>query len=242
MKAATLLLIAAAGSSFAAPAIMVPAISSTTNQNAFSGQGFSFVTNNSGMTPAVNNGDSLASAQAAVHAYTGFAESFVTNDSTGDYFATGVGASAPPTVVFDMGSDSVLSNIILWQYQNDGGGSANVGNHTRSLQLRFNTAAQGAGSFSGAPVTLTMMPVLDNDGIGGNDLGGSNSAQTFSLSNTARYVQLTITDNYRGFQGITGGGDRAGLGEVRFFGEAIPEASSAGLLLLGAGFMARRRR
>lgn len=220
---------------------MVPAISSVTNENAFLGQGFTFVTNNSGMTPAVNNGDSLGSASGAVHIYGGFTESFVTNASGADYFA-GFGATNPPVVVFDLGSDSLLSNILLWQYQNDGGGAANVGNHTRTLDLRFNTAAQGAGSFSGAPVTLTMLPVLDNDGIGGNDMGGVNGAQLFSLGGTARYVQLTITDNYRGFQGITAGGDRAGLGEVRFFGEAVPEASSAGLVLLAGGLLLRRRR
>lgn len=242
MKITTTLLVLTAGASFAAPAIMIPAISSVANENAFLGQGFSFVTNNSGMTPAVNNGDSLAAAQSAVHAYGGFTESFVTNASTSDYFDTGGGNAAPPTVVFDLGSDSLLSNILLWQYQNDGGGSANVGNHTRTLSLRFNTAAQGAGTFSGAPIALTMLPVLDNDGIGGNDLGGLNSAQTFSLSSTARYVQLTITDNYRGFQGITAGGDRAGLGEVRFFGEAVPEASSAILLLLSGSLLLRRRR
>lgn len=230
------------GRSLAAPAIMIPSISSTADENPFAGQGFSFVTDNSGMSPAVNNGDSLATAQAAIHSYGNYVESFVTVDSTVDYFATGFGSTNPPSVVFDLGQDSVLSNILLWQYQNDGGGQTNVGNHTRTLDLRFNLAADGATIFSGSATTLTMLPVLDGDGDGGNDLGGLNSAQTFGLSSTARYVQLTITDNYRNFQGITGGGDRAGLGEVRFFGEAIPEPASAGLLLLAGSAMFRRRR
>ncbi len=235
--------ILSAGCAGAAPSIIVPAISSVANENPFLGQGFTFVTNNSGMAPAVNTGDSLAAAQAAVHVYGNFTESWVTEASTADYFETGFGTTNPPSVVFDLGTDTVISNILLWQYQNDGGGAANVGNHTRTLDLRFNTAAEGAGSFPGSATTLTMLPVTDGDGLGnGNDLNGVNSAQTFSLSGVARYVQLTVTDNYRNFQGITVGGDRAGLGEVRFHGEAIPEPASAGLLLLAGGAMMRRKR
>lgn len=236
------LLLASAGFAAAAPTIILPAISSFANEDPFTGQTFTFLTNNSGMTPAVNNGDSLSAAQAAVHNYGGFTESWVTNNSTSDYFLTGIGATNKPVVVFDLGQDTAISNILLWQYQNDGGGPANVGNHTRTLDLRFNSAAQGGTTFNGSATTLTMMPVVDNDGVPGNDLGGANSAQTFALSGTARYVQMTITDNYRGFQGIVNGGDRAGLGEVRFFGDAVPEPATAGLLALAGAALARRRR
>ncbi len=242
MKTTLVMFLVSGTAAVAASAIIMPTVSSVTNENAFSGQGFTFVVNNSGLTPAVNTGDSLASASAALHTYGGFTESFVTNASTTDYFATGSGATTPPIVVFDLGTDTALANILLWQYQNDGGSPSSVGNHTRSLDLRFNTAAQGSGSFTGSTTAITMLPVADADGIGGNDLGGTNSAQVFGLSGTARYVQLTITDNYRGFQGVVNGGDRAGLGEVRFFGEAVPEASTAGLLLLSGSFLARRRR
>jgi hypothetical protein len=236
-------LLLSAGCAAAAPTILVPSISSVTNENPFDTRTFSYVVNNSGMTPAVNTGDSLAAAQAAVHVYGGYAESWVTVDSTADYFATGFGSTNPPSVVFDLGSDTLLSDILLWQYQNDGAGATNVGNHTRTLDLRFNSAAQGAGAFLGSATTLTMLPVLDGDGAGnGNDLNGINSAQTFAVGGVARYVQLTVTDNYRGFQGIVAGGDRAGLGEVRFFGEAIPEPAAAGLLLLAGGMVLRRRR
>jgi hypothetical protein len=236
-------LIVSAGCVGAAPTIIVPSISSVANDNPFDGRTFDFVVNNSGLTPAVNAGDSLAAAQGAVHAYTGYLESWVTNASTADYFETGGGNASPPTVVFDLGTDTAISNIILWQYQNDGGGAANVGNHTRTLDLRFNAAFEGSASFLGPATTLTMLPVTDGDGLGnGNDLNGSNTAQTFSLGGTARYVQLTVTDNYRNFQGITAGGDRAGLGEVRFFGEAIPEPASLSLLMLAGAAVIRRRR
>jgi hypothetical protein len=75
-------------------------------------------------------------------------------------------------------------------------------------------------------------------------LGGVNSAQAFALPTTpaARYVQLEVTDNYYGQPNIVAGGDRAGLGEVRFATEVVPELSSA---LLGApgllGLLRRRR-
>ncbi len=39
-----------------------------------------------------------------------------------------------------------------------------------------------------------------------------------------------VTHDYRGFQGVINGGDRAGLGEMRFYGESIPEPASAALL------------
>ncbi len=238
----SVLLLAGVAVCGAAPAIIVPSIVSSANENAFSGQGFTFLTNNSGMTPAVSSGATLATAQSAVHNYGGFTESWVTVDSTGDYFATGTGLTAKPTIVFDLGQTTVLADIILWQYQNDGGGGPNTGNQTRSLELRFNTAAQGFASFTGSATTLTLKPVTDGDGVSGNDLAGVNGAQTFALSGSFRYVQLTVTDNYRDFQGITGGGDRAGLGEVRFFGEAVPEPASAGLLVLAGLLLGRRRR
>ncbi len=43
----------------------------------------------------------------------------------------------------------------------------------------------------------------------------------FTQAVTARYVEMTITDNWRGFQGGTPGGDRVGLGEIAFE-DAIP--------------------
>ena len=223
--------------------IIVPAVSSTANENAFDGQTASFLVDNSGLSPAVNNGDSLAAAQAAVHIYGGYQQSYVSESSTADYFATGVGLAAQPTFVFDLGGDTALNDILLWQYQNDSGAAFNVGNHTRSVGLKFNTAAQGGTVFLGGGITLTMLPVTDGNGLGnGDDLNGVNAAQTFALTDTARYVQLTITDNYLGFQGITGGGDRAGLGEVRFFGQAVPEPATSGLLLAAGAALAVRRR
>ena len=114
-----------------------------------------------------------------------------------------------------------VGSVILWQYENNGGGAtANVGNHSRTIEIRINTEAQGCVAFSDPAATVTLLPVTDSDADPDNDLGGVNSAQFFAFDplENGRYVQLSITDNYRGFQGITIGGDRVGLGEVRFAG------------------------
>ncbi len=49
-------------------------------------------------------------------------------------------------------------------------------------------------------------------------LSGINSPQFFSLGAgaRARFVQLTVTDNFFGMPGIVAGGDRVGIGEIRF--------------------------
>ena len=77
-------------------------------------------------------------------------------------------------------------------------------------------------------------------------LGGTNSAQTFAAGGvTARYVQMTVTDNHVGTAGITGGGDRVGIGELRFDTSAVPEPTAfclTTLSLLGLAVVRRRRR
>ncbi|MCK4294071.1 MAG: hypothetical protein KAY65_12805, partial [Planctomycetes bacterium] len=191
--------------------IIVPTIVSESNTNAYSTATTDKLNDNSGLTPAVNAGDSLASALAAVHVNTGIVESWVTNDSAPDYFAT----SPAPVIVWDLtgGGNTGVASIILWQYQNDGGGANRIGNHARTIELRFNTEAEGSAVFSGPAITVTMKPVLT---------GEQNTAQDFDLAGQAcRYVQMTVTDNHYGDPDGLGvnptvGGDRVGLGEVRF--------------------------
>lgn len=234
-------LFAAAG--VAAPAagdIILPAyVAAASNPNTFSTATPDQLVNNSGLSTPVNTGATLAQAQAATHVFDGnFAQSFVTNAPGTDYFVNG---GTPPVIVLDLGADVQLANAVVWNYQNTGGGNANGGNMTRTMDVRLNTAAQGSATFAGTATTLTLLPVADNDGVGGNDLGGVNSAQTVGLTGTGRFVQITLTDNYRNFQGITGGGDRVGLGEFRI--NAVPEPAAGGLLAAaGVGVLVRRRR
>lgn len=70
---------------------------------------------------------------------------------------------------------------------------------------------------------------------------GATPVEAFALTapSGTTHVRLLITDN--GFS--TGsGGDRTGLGEIRFGGVAVPESSSTALLGLGGLALILRRR
>jgi MYXO-CTERM domain-containing protein len=193
--------------------------------------------NGAGLAEAIPDGDTVAHALTVNHSFGGgFADSWVSNGHSPDYFAV----AAPPTIVLDLGSEQTVGTIILWQYENSGGSNstdgARDGNDTLTMNIRFNTEAEGSSSFTGSSTTITMKEVW----LG---LGGVNSAQAFALPTpTARYVQLEVTDNYYGQPNIVAGGDRVGIGEVRFATEAVPEPSSALLGALGLLGLLRRRR
>ncbi len=207
--------------------------SASANLNVFSSATPDNLTNNSGLDVPVITGNTLDDAEVAVHNFNGgFGESYVTNASTPDYF----GSNEAPVLVWDLGSQSNIEDILLWQYQNNGGNGTSIGNHTQTFELRFSDSL----SFSGSPAfTGTMANVAQ--------LGGLNLAQTFNLADVAgaqgaRFVELTLTDNYFGEPGITGGGDRIGLGEIRFnvsSSEVIPEPATLPMVL--AGFLAVAR-
>jgi hypothetical protein len=195
--------------------------------------------NSAGLSEAVPDGDTVAHALTVTHNFSGrWQESWVTSGHKPDYFA----AAGPATIVFDLGSDQSVGSIILWQYGNNGGSSATAGardgNGTMTMNIRFNTEAEGSSSFASSPTTaITMKEVW----LG---LSGVNSAQAFALPTpTARYVQIEVTDNYYGQPNIVAGGDRAGLGEVRFATEVVPEPSATTLVgaLCLLGLLRRRR-
>ena len=214
--------------------IIVPTIVSEANTNPYSSATTATLNDNSGMTPGVNAGDSLASALAALHANTGVWESWVTNAAAPDYFAQ----SPAPVITWDLGGDTPVGTAIFWQYQNDGGGDNRVGNHARTIELQFNTEAEGAAAFAGLTTTLKLKPTLTGD---------QNIAQGFALSGDSyRYVRMAVTDNHFGDPDGFGvhptiGGDRVGLGEVRFANE-IPEPATMLLLGLGGVALLRKRR
>lgn len=194
--------------------------------------------NNAGMNTPVNGGDSTAAALAATHTFGGtYNQSYVSTDPGGwpsDFFAS-LGVDTDIDLVFDLtgGGDTTIGSAILWQYENNGGGPDNVGNNAYTLEIRVNTEAEGSDVFAGAATMITMVTTTD--------LGGVNSAQAFALDTIVdgRFVQLSITDNYYGI--MDAGGDRVGLGEVRFASEAIPEPATMALLSLGALLIRRRR-
>ena len=215
--------------------IVVPTLFASQNLNSFNAP--TFLTDNSGMSTPVIAGNTLAQASAATHVFDGnFGQSWVTNNSGSDYFAN-FGATNNPVFVWDLGGMTKLEDIVLWQYQNNGTNGSAIGNDTRTFELRFSTTSTftGPADFSG-----TMASVLG--------LGGLNLAQAFDLTGVAdalatRFVELRITDNYFGQPGITGGGDRVGLGEIRFNGSSVivPEPASLSLLVMAGLAMLRRR-
>lgn len=186
--------------------VISPTLLTSSNLNSFNPP--VNLTNNAGLSAAVNTGASLGTALAATHVFDGgFAQSWVTNGSGSDYFAL----QPAPVFVWDLGRDVKLSDLILWQYQNTGGGTTSAGNALRDFELRFASAASGP-TFGGAADYANIAQSVAQ-------VGGTNIAQQFdltSLNATARYVELTVLDNQKNFNGVTGGGDRVGLGELRF--------------------------
>jgi len=144
-----------------------------------------------------------------------------------------------PVFTFDLGADTDIGAVILWQYGNNGGaGPGNEGNSTREFSLMFKTDADGNDFTTWVPEFSGTM-----DSIPG-DTTADNYAQIFPFAGVenVRWVGLRIDSNYDGQPGITNGGDRYGLGEVRFVDEVVPELSSALLGALGLLGLLRRRR
>lgn len=125
-----------------------------------------------------------------------------------------------PVFVFDLsgGGDLSVGSAALWQYGNNGGpGLKDGGNSTREFRVIFHTEAEGSTfdfTTESADITGTMEAI---DGNATTD----NKAQIYfaGASHTARYAAIRIDSNYGGQPGY-GGGDRYGLGEVRFATEA----------------------
>ena len=120
-------------------------------------------------------------------------------NGNGDYYANGV---PDPVLIIDLGADHSLSEISTWGYANS---NTNGG---KNFTLRFATSSEGTGGFG---ASITYSPSFD-----AAFSAGSRDSNTFSQNVTARYVELTFTDNWRGLQGGTPGGDRVGLGEIAF--------------------------
>jgi len=193
--------------------------------------------NNSGLSTSLTTGISLATAQATTHVLsgTGHTDSWTRPTSVGN-----------PEFWFDLGADKNFGTLLMWQYGNNGGGPNNMGNATRDFEVIFHTAAEGSSFLPAESVEYngTM------DYITTGNTTADNVAQTFQFASvTARFVLLRIVNNWGGqinpSNGATiQGGDRYGLGEVRFAEETapVPEPSSTALLGLGGLALILRRR
>ena len=141
---------------------------------------------------------------------------WVTNapNGAGDYYDNGIPA---PVVIFDLGSDVAIGEISTWGYA---GGNTNGG---KDYTLRFATESEGGGVTVGEPGFV----LEDFQNVFADSIAYQPSFEAaFSTANrdsevfdepvVARYVEMVITDNWRGLRGTLPGGDRVGFGEVAF--------------------------
>jgi hypothetical protein len=176
----------------------------------------------------LNTGDPLADALATVHERSGaaHAESWTRNTAAGN-----------PVFSFDLGADTSVGSIILWQY-----GNGSPGNSARDFELIFHTAAEGntfsfasGGGSEATEFSGQMDPAANYTTV-------DNVAQFFGFGSAenARYIGLRIASNYNGIE--TPGGDRYGLGEVRFATEVPEPATMFVMIAAGIPALLKRRR
>lgn len=178
-----------------------------------------------------DTGDTVdATALAVTHTATFGSNYLTTAPTVGDYFTSG---SPSPLLTFTLGSTfNDVDSIVLWNYTPGGGSGYNSGVQTFSL------------AFYDATNTIQIGSTLTGLSITRTASGSASTAQQIFFGSGVNFdgvgvVRMTVTDNYFGASGGTGG-DRVGLAEVRF--TQVPEPSAALLGGLGILGLLRRRR
>lgn len=121
-----------------------------------------------------------------------------------DYLAT----NSPPILTVDLGENQPLFEMDVWGYD-----SSNA-NGASELRLRFATEADGPTGFGASiPYQPTFDSLVNDDTI--------RQPLIFQEPVFARYIEITLGDNFfvapgNGSGGETPGGDRVGLGEIAF--------------------------
>jgi len=124
---------------------------------------------------------------------------WVTAASGSDWYAV---VQPPPVLTLGLPGDFSLTGLVVWGYPS--GTSAN-NNEAKTFVTEFST--DGGATWGGA-VTLTHARTARA------------SEKLEFAARSANAVRLTLTDNHFGTAGAAGG-DRVGLGEVRFLGTAV---------------------
>lgn len=130
------------------------------------------------------------------HAAASGTTAWVTQAPGADWYA--VPGAPNPTFVFNLGSSQTLKGVATWGYHF---GSGN-GNEARAFTLEFSN--DGGATWSAPTSTIT------------RGLSASAAAVNSFTPVTANAVRMVVTDNNAGF---AAGGDRVGLGEVRFLSQ-----------------------
>ncbi|HOD83213.1 MAG: F5/8 type C domain protein [Planctomycetes bacterium ADurb.Bin126] len=135
---------------------------------------------------------------------------WVTSNPAADYFSI---PGIQPVLLMDLGADVTINSAAFWNY------STSNANNASQFTLRFATAAEGpmgvGHSIAYAP---TFAPAYGGPTIR-EDLA-------FATPVTARWVEMTITDNYRGMPPNVPGGDRVGFGDIQFDVTSLPTSQA----------------
>ncbi|CAN5435495.1 hypothetical protein BH23VER1_BH23VER1_10070 [soil metagenome] len=135
---------------------------------------------------------------------------------TADYFALDPFVAPPPVLTFSLDGHYSISDLVFWGYHF---GAPN-GNEAKSFTLEFST--DGGLTY---PISAT---VSNTDGL------TQGIAKTLPVGGnfSANSIRMTVTDNW--FEDAPGG-DRVGIGEVKFLGQVAtdPLLSIASSFALG---------
>ena len=157
--------------------------------------------------PAVNlvNGSGLSAVPDALplagitHSSATSTTAWATAGDTADWYAV---PKPPPVLTFTLPGPFLLTGLTVWGYPS---GTSTQNHEAKELLIEFSTVA--GGKWDGA-VTLTHART-------------GRAPETLVLPDrVARFVRITVTDNYFGTPGATGG-QRVGLGEIRFLGTPV---------------------
>jgi hypothetical protein len=147
----------------------------------------------------------------------GLPANFTTDDlhanyTTNNHWTTSIGDIAGAFADYDLGTDKSLTHLYLWNHRSNSPPAFSTGYAVTQFDLSFYDA------------NSILISTLSNL----TAVGGTAAAQTFSFDQVdfVRKVRLTIDSN-------NGDNQVTGLAEVRFGYTAIPEPSTALLLVTG---------
>jgi hypothetical protein len=127
-----------------------------------------------------------------------------------DYFEVG----PVPVIILDLGSDTTMSRVAFWGFGTSGPSNSSASR----FSLRFAIDAEGPQGVAGS---ITYTPTFYPANL------GQTLEQDFDFDRlvTARYVEVTVGDNY--FDPVRPflGGDRVGLSEIQFGRTLLNKAS-----------------
>ncbi len=142
-----------------------------------------------------------------------------------------------------MGTDTSMAGFAIWAYTFGTFDPQNFfqGNSAKNFTLAFATELDGAFGFLASVLfnpsyIAAPPPVADANNV----VTAPRQDFLFGQLITARYIRMTITDNYFGFAGSLGG-DRVGLGEVAALVPVPATLALFGLGLAGLGWSRRKK-